>query len=120
MIKGLIPKIFACMSVFSLCLFSYLEKQNELTELRLYAPKIVREMKSLEEENARLCYEIEQFESPDHLLQLAREARFSHLKHPLAKEVVELSEGLAVNTSLPDTKKAILPKSSVTLAVGAN
>lgn len=118
--RAVILKIFACISVFSLCLFSYLEKQNELTELRLYAPKIVKEIKSLEEENARLIYEIEQFESPDNLFRLARDTRFGHLKHPLVKEVVELSEGLALNSGKTEGQKPFAFKPSVTLAVGAN
>ncbi len=118
--KGVISKIFVCMSVFSLCLFSYLEKQNELTELRLYAPKIVKQIKSLEEENARLYYDIEQFESPDHLLQLARDSRFSHLKYPISNHVLELKEGIALDASIGDAKKPSLFKPAVTLAAGVN
>lgn len=118
--KGITTKLFVCLSVFSLCLFSYLEKQNQLTELRLYAPKLVKVIKSLEEENSRLRYEIEQFESPDNLMQLARDTRFSHLKHPLSKEIVMLQEGLAVQFPSSRSQENVSLKPKLTLAVGAN
>lgn len=118
--KGIITKLFVCLSVFSLCLFSYLEKQNELTELRLYAPRLVKEIKAIQEENARLHYEIEQFESPDNLMHLARDTRFSHLKHPLSKEVVMLEEGLAVEFPATRSGEHVSFKPKLTLAVGAN
>lgn len=118
--KGIITKLFVCLSVFSLCLFSYLEKQNQLTELRLYAPRLVKEIKGIQEENTRLHYEIEQFESPDNLMQLARDTRFSHLKHPLSKEVVMLEEGLAVEFPATRAGESVSFKPKLTLAVGAN
>jgi hypothetical protein len=117
--KGIILKLSVCLSVFSLCLFSYLEKQNELTQLRLYAPKLVKEIKCINEENTRLKYEIEQFESPDHLMMLARDTRFSHLKHPLNKDVIMLLEGYAVEYLQSRSEQSISSKPKVTLAVGA-
>ena len=118
--NGIIPKIFVCLSVFSLCLFSYLEKQNELTQLKLYAPKVVKEIKSLQEENARLQYEVEQFESPDNLIRLARDTRFSHLKHPLNRDVLMMQEGLCVEYTPAQSKENLFFKPKHTLAVGVN
>ena len=118
--KGIMPKLFVCLSLFSLCLFSYLEKQNQLTQLRLYAPKLVKEIKGLQEENTRLRYEIEQFESPDNLMLLARDSRYSHLKHPLSKEVLMLQEGLAVEFPSSTASETVSIKPKTTLAVGAN
>ena len=66
-------------------------KQNDLTELGLRS-RYYREVKILNEENQRLKYEIEQFESPIHLMELARKPEFSHLKYPTLNEIVILEE----------------------------
>jgi len=118
--KGILTRLFICLSAASLCLFSYLEKQNELTQLRLYVPKLVKEIRSINEENTRLQYEVEQFESPDNMIRLVRDSRFAHLKHPLNKEVITLSEGLALDYPSTQTKETLLFKPKYTLAVGAN
>lgn len=81
-----------CLVVAWWTLYCYMEKQNELTELRLAIPTLYREVKALKEENQRLKYEIEQFESPIHLMELARKAEFTHLKYPTLNEIVILEE----------------------------
>ena len=116
---GIIVKLFVCLGVFSLCLFSYLEKQNELTELRLYAPKLAKEIKSLNEENTRLRYEIEQFESPDNLMRLSRDTRFSHLRHPLSKDIAFVQQGETLNSHDSVSPSNLYFKPKLTLAVGA-
>jgi cell division protein FtsL len=108
--KGFVLQVFLCLMLFSICWFSYLEKQNELTELRIYVPKLVKEIKYIQEENTRLKYQIEQFENPERLMKMASETRFSHLKHPLNKEILVLQEAVALE--LPSQPK-------LTLAVGA-
>jgi hypothetical protein len=118
--KGILIKLFICLSSACLCLFSYLEKQNELTELRLYVPKLVKEIKSLSEENTRIMYEVEQFESPDNMMRLARDSRFAHLKYPLNNEVLTLCEGEPLDTPSPRIKETVLFKPKYTLAFGAN
>jgi hypothetical protein len=112
-------KIFVCLGLFSLCLFSYLEKQNQLTQLRLDAPKIVKEIKALNEENTRLRYEIEQFESPENLLRLVGDVRFSHLKYPLSKDVVCLAVAPSANGDEILQGQQVSVKPKLTLAVGA-
>jgi len=101
--KPLLLRLLACMFGFSFFLYSYLNKQNELTQLRIQLPLFAKEIKAAEEENTRLKYEIDQFENPEHLIELARRNEFSHLKYPLAKEIVTLQEGLAL--SLPEQEK---------------
>ena len=117
--KGLILQLFLCLALFSICWFSYLEKQNELTELRIYVPKLVKDIKSIQEENTRLKYSIEQFESPDQLMKLAAEPRFSHLKYPLQKEVLVLQDAVALELPVQREKETISVKPKLTLAVGA-
>lgn len=89
-------RFFACIITAGLTLFAYIEKQNEVTELRLAIPAIAKEVKNLQEENIRLTYEIEHFESPIHLMELMRKPEFSHLKYPFLSEEVFLPQGPAL------------------------
>lgn len=68
--------------------FLYIEKMNELTELRLEIPTLKKELKVIEEENTRLQYDIDRFESPLHLMELSRKPEFGHLKYPYTKDVI--------------------------------
>lgn len=85
-------QILVCIFAAWWTLYSYIAKQNELTELRLAIPMLSKEVKALQEENRRLKYEIEQFESPVHLMELARKPEFSHLKYPKLDEIIILKE----------------------------
>jgi hypothetical protein len=92
---GPLPKLVSvliCIAIAWGTLYRYIEKQNELTELRLAIPALSKEVKALHEENQRLKYEIDQFESPIHLMELARKPEFSHLKYPTVREIVVLEE----------------------------
>ena len=89
-------RITLCTTVVLALLLIYLDKQNELTKLKIMVPKAERELVLLKEENRRIKYEIEQFESPSHLMELARLPEFAHLKHPLVKDVLKVEEGMAL------------------------
>ena len=86
-------RIFICIVAVGLTLYAYIEKQNELTELRLAIPALSKEVKVIQEENIRLKYEIERFESPARLMELMRQPEFSHLKFPYVKDEVYLPKG---------------------------
>ncbi len=74
--------------VFSgLLLILYIEKINSLTALRLDLPQLEKELKEIEEENKRLQFEIDQFESPLYMMELLKKPEFSHLKFPQLSEV---------------------------------
>lgn len=77
-----------CLILFAAFLFLYIEKLNQLTALRLEIPLVSKEVKDLQEENRRLQYEIDQFESPLHLMEMLKKPEFSHLKYPKSNEVV--------------------------------
>jgi hypothetical protein len=84
-----------CVSVFGVLLFFYLERQNELTHLKIQLPKLEKETAETTEENRRLRYEIDQFENPSHLIELAHRPEFGHLKYPLLKEILTVPEAIA-------------------------
>lgn len=83
-------RIMACIFAVGITLYAYIEKQNQLTSLRLRIPALDKQVKAIQEENRQLQFEIELFESPIHLMELARKPEFSHLKHPLLNEVIVL------------------------------
>lgn len=95
--KGLLLRLGICLGVLGVCLYSYLETQNELTQLKIRLPEVEKEIKIIREENRRLAYEIDQFESPAHLIELAHHPEYSHLKHPLLREILTVPEAFAIN-----------------------
>ena len=96
MFKGILIRILVCIGAFGIFLYAYIDKQNAVTKRRLTIPVVAKEIKDLKEANTRLQYEIDLFESPEHLMQLARHSEYSHLKQPLLKEILTLPEGLAL------------------------
>ncbi len=91
--KGVLFRLSVCLFILGFFMISYIEKQNRITELRIHIPKILRDFKSMQEEIVRLRYEIDHFESPDHLMELARSSEFSHLKHPFTRDVLMVANG---------------------------
>lgn len=98
----LVVRVFICIFSVGLTLFAYIEKQNELTELRLAIPNIIKEVKNLQEENIRLTFEVEYFESPIHLMELMRKPEFSHLKYPFLQDQIFLFPGQPLTKSKND------------------
>jgi hypothetical protein len=98
MSKGLLIKLGFCLAVLSLCLYSYLDKQNELTHVKIRLPQLEKEIKLISEENCRLKYEIDRVESPSRLIELAHRPEYSNLKHPLMKEIQKMPEGVALKS----------------------
>lgn len=78
---------------FSGCLlFTYIEQKNRFMQLSLEVPKLERELKLLVEENHRMAYEIERFENPKALMELARKPPFRHLKQPSLESLKVIDE----------------------------
>jgi hypothetical protein len=112
-------KILTCIVAASACLYACIDGQNKLTELRLRLPERAREVQCLKEENMRLRYEVERFESPEHLMTLARLPAFNHLRYPLVKEVWTLAEGVAVQSPAVEETRVAAAKSKLNVVIGA-
>ena len=112
-------RFLICIAAFGLCLYSYLNQQNALTRLRLEIPVAAKELKDLQEETMRLQFEIDLFESPQHLMELMAHSEFSHLKHPLTKQIVMVSEGIALQLPQEPKAETLLSKPKFTLAMGS-
>lgn len=89
---GLFVRLLICIFVACLTLYVYLDKSNDLTELRLSIPLLAREVKDIQEKNLELQYAIECFESPVHLLEIVQHPELGHLKYPTSEEIVYLPE----------------------------
>ena len=102
MIKEISFQVAFCLLALGLSLYSFIDQQNDVTELRMQLPTLAKELKTIQEENMRLQYQIDQFENPQHLMDLARQSEFGHLKHPLSKEIVTVEQGLALEIKIPE------------------
>ena len=93
----MLARLGICISALGLCFYSYLHTQNTLTHLKIQIPQVEKEIHCIQEENSRLVLEIEQFESPSHLMELAQRPEYRHLQHPVLKEVLTVPEVWATN-----------------------
>ena len=80
-------RIALCILMLAALLYSMVRMQNQVTHYRLQIPQITKKLDDLKQENIRLQFEIDQFESPVHLIPLARSPAYGHLKYPLKNEV---------------------------------
>ena len=83
-------RLLICICTAGVVLYAYIQKQNELTLLRMAIPVLGKELKVIHEQNIRLKYEIDRFETPTNLMQLAQNPEYAHLKHPYTKHVIIL------------------------------
>jgi hypothetical protein len=95
--KSPLLRLGICLCVAAYSFYSYLNLQNQVTHLKIQLPEVEKEMKLIQEENRRLSYEIDQFENPAHLIELAHFPEYAHLKHPLLKEILTVPEAFASN-----------------------
>jgi hypothetical protein len=119
MVKKVLLRVLVCLLFSGVMLYSYLKQQNDLTQLRIDLPLLSKEIKTLQQDNIRLRYEIERFESPEHLLSLARLPEYSHLKHPIVKEILVVPEGLALEMGPSQHTVATASGPKVNIALGA-
>lgn len=86
--RGLLVRLLICVFAALGCLYTYIDKLNALTELKIALPALSEELRVLQEKNAQMLLIIERFENPSRLIALLREKEFSHLRYPYAHEVV--------------------------------
>ena len=117
--RSLLIRLLICIGALGGCLYAYLDKQNEVTRRRLEIPLVAKENKELKHANTCLQYEIDLFESPEHLMELASRSEFAYLKQPLLKEILVLQQADALTDfdSNSELKTAASPR--LRLAIGA-
>jgi cell division protein FtsB len=85
-------RVAICLSVVSFIVYVYIDQRNHLTELRRVIPQLEKEVKRVHEENVSLRYEMNRFRDPRHLLELARQPQYRHLRFPSSEEVIVIEE----------------------------
>lgn len=119
--SGMVLRLLCCLAVFAVYLYHVIHKQNAINYLSMQIPKVSKDLKTIEEENVRLRFLIDSFESPDHLMQLVKSPAYSHLRHPSVQEVFNLAEGVALQVEERSEIKMFIPfKPHPVLAVGAH
>jgi len=109
--KANILRLFVCILITGISLYIYIYRQNELTELRLAIPSLAKEVRSIQEENHRLKYDIDQFESPIHLMELMRMPEFGNLKFAYNRDVIVLPNAQPIpGKDFSDFQKGELPE----------
>lgn len=94
--------------------YIYLQKQHEVTKLRLDIPHLSSSVKKAKEENLHLRFLVDQFENPQYLGKIARDKRFAHLKYPLLSEIITIHMN-DKSIQKPLTIKNLHPKVTIPL-----
>lgn len=87
---GIFFRILFCIASLIFFLYAFINQQNCITELRLLIPNAARDLETVCQENTRLQFEIDQFQNPQHLMELAGRPQFRHLKYPLLNEITTI------------------------------
>ncbi len=83
-------RLILCVLIFGVSLYSYINRHNNLTQFRIQVPLLTKKLKSIEDENTRLMFEIEKFENPLNLMELARKPQYGYLKHPYVSDIIHV------------------------------
>jgi cell division protein FtsL len=115
--KKTVIKITSIILMFAFCFYLCIEKQNQFTSKRIEIVGLAKEIDQLKAQNKKLSYEIDQFENPSRLLQLAQHAEYAHLKHPFVKDVLSMKENMLAHREVQKYNKS--KKTALSIALGA-
>lgn len=90
--RGVLVRLLLCIFFAALLLYSYIDRLNEMTQLKFEIPKLESVVKRLREENDALKLQIECTQQPVSLMKRLREPEFSHLKQPSRLDVLVIEE----------------------------
>lgn len=107
MARNIITRLMICLTVLGFSIYSYIDKQNQCTQLKMRLPKLAKELDTLRQMNAAYQYQIECFENPQTLLALSQQKEYAHLKYPLKGETLTLK---AVAFQLPQIESHKISK----------
>lgn len=89
---SLLIRLALCILTVAFSIYLYIDRVNEVTEIRLAIPQVQKQLQEIVEKNNRLQYEIDQFESPLHLMEIARKPEWGHLKMPYLPDVIQVEK----------------------------
>jgi hypothetical protein len=88
-----------CIASLGIMLYSYIEKHNNLTEMRIKVPILQKKLTTILNENTHLQFEIEKFENPLNLMEISRKPQYGHLKHPFVSDIICITINKTENES---------------------
>lgn len=88
-------RVMICLVTLGLGSFLYVDKLNQQTALRFQIPSVEKDIEEISQKNIQLAYQLENFNNPQHLLELAKQPEYSHLKFPFMEEVMVISSEIA-------------------------
>ncbi|MBQ8498328.1 hypothetical protein [Chlamydia sp.] len=88
-------RLFLCLSLLCYALYRYIDKQNDLTKLRLEIPCLWAQLRQVEQENVTLSFLLEKLESPEHLLQIASLPEYQYLEYLSEEKISVLAHELS-------------------------
>lgn len=83
---------FICIFITALLVALYTSRHNHLTELRIEARTLERQVKMEEATKKQLELTLAQFLSPTRLEEIARKAQYAYLHPPSETEIVTIEE----------------------------
>ena len=86
-----VPFVY-CVTLTSVFFALYIARHNTLTELRIRAVSLERQIRIQEAQVDRLELEFSQFLSPVRLEEVAKRAQYAHLKHPSKNDIRTLDD----------------------------
>lgn len=98
-------RLFICIMTLGSFLYMYVDKLNAQTELRIQIPALAKEIDQVNQDIVHLSFEMERFKNPAHLMHLAKQPEYSHLKFPVLEEIMVIPTGLAQEVQLEKTIK---------------
>src|SRR5262245_40770714 len=84
-------KLGICIGTVAFAIYVYINQHNQVIELQLAIPPLQKEFRVLQAENERLQFEIDRFESPGHLMELAKKPEYRHLKSPSSSDILVIT-----------------------------
>ncbi|MCH1430841.1 MAG: hypothetical protein GWP59_09060 [Chlamydiales bacterium] len=87
-LRKYLPHFTICLFALVVVFFSYIQRQNDLTTLRVFIPTRAKVLHDIKEENKRLQYQVDLFYSPSNLLRMSLKPEFGDLDFPYQDEVL--------------------------------
>ena len=86
--SGLLIRLLLCIFTLGFFVYHFIDQQNRVILLKMQIPALTKELSLIKEKNTVLRFEVEQFESPKNLFKILQNKKYSHLSHPLEKDVI--------------------------------
>jgi hypothetical protein len=90
----MLVRLGICVAVFGWGLFSYMDKQQALAQIKVQLPELEKRLGLIREENRLMLCEIEGLENPSRLIEVVHRPEYGYLKHPLLREILTVSESM--------------------------